>query len=232
MEALALTASFSIDARTKVHNAGHMGYGPAEAFTPEQFMHMYEINTLGPQRVNRVVLPYMRKAQQGFIVWVSSSSARGAGSPFLAPYFAAKAAMDSLAQSYATELSQWGIDTTIVVPGIFPTGTSHFKTAAQPADSSVLKEYREGAYKGIMELEMEGSSRQAAPNADPLNVARAIRMLVGLPHGKRPFRYSSHDLDTADDGSMEVNAMADKMRRDWLRRIGLEQLLKVRTESK
>ena len=29
-----------------VHNAGHMSYGPAEAFTPEQFAELYDINVL------------------------------------------------------------------------------------------------------------------------------------------------------------------------------------------
>jgi NAD(P)-dependent dehydrogenase (short-subunit alcohol dehydrogenase family) len=43
-----------------------------------------------------------------------------------APYFAAKAAMDSLAVLYARELSRRGIETTIVVPGAFTKGTNHF----------------------------------------------------------------------------------------------------------
>ncbi len=40
-------------------------------------------------------------AQQGrgLVLWVSSSSARGGTPPYLSPYFAAKAAMDSLAVS-------------------------------------------------------------------------------------------------------------------------------------
>ena len=38
-----------------------------------------------------------------------SSSTRGGHPPFLAPYFAAKAAMDALAESYAAELIRFGI---------------------------------------------------------------------------------------------------------------------------
>src|SRR5258706_255263 len=34
--------------------------------------------------------------------------------------------MDSLAVLYARELSRWGIETTIVVPGAFTKGTNHF----------------------------------------------------------------------------------------------------------
>jgi hypothetical protein len=43
-----------------VHNAGHMMFGPAEAFTPEQYAQQYDANVLGTQRVNRAALPHMR----------------------------------------------------------------------------------------------------------------------------------------------------------------------------
>jgi len=88
-----------------VHNAGHMSFGPAEAFTPEQFAELYDVNVLSTQRVNRAALPQMRKQGRGLVVWVSSSSARGGTPPYLSPYFAAKAAMDSLAVSYAGGLA-------------------------------------------------------------------------------------------------------------------------------
>ena len=32
-----------------VHNAGHMVYGPAEAFTPDQLVGQYDVNVLGTQ---------------------------------------------------------------------------------------------------------------------------------------------------------------------------------------
>ena len=38
-----------------------MVFGPAEAFTPEQYAQLYDINVLSTQRVNRAALPYMRK---------------------------------------------------------------------------------------------------------------------------------------------------------------------------
>src|SRR6202011_4800849 len=42
-----------------VHNAGHMVFGPAEAFTPEQLAELYDINVLSTQRVNRAILPQL-----------------------------------------------------------------------------------------------------------------------------------------------------------------------------
>jgi len=71
---------------TIIHNAGHMSFGPAEAFTPEQYAELFDINVLSTQRVNRAVLPHLRKQGQGLVVWVSSSSARGGTPPYLAPF--------------------------------------------------------------------------------------------------------------------------------------------------
>ena len=84
-----------------VHNAGHMVFGPSEAFTPEQLAQLYDVNVLGTQRVNRAALPHLRTQGQGLVLWVGSSSHRGGTPPYLGPYFAAKAAMDALAVSYA-----------------------------------------------------------------------------------------------------------------------------------
>jgi hypothetical protein len=38
--------------------------------------------------------------------------------------------MDALAVTYADELARWGVETTIVVPGSFTTGTNHFARIA------------------------------------------------------------------------------------------------------
>ena len=86
-----------------IHNAGHMVFGPAEAFTPEQFAELYDVNVLSTQRVNRAALPQLRRQGKGLVIWVSTSSSAGGTPPYLAPYFAAKAAMDALAVVYARE---------------------------------------------------------------------------------------------------------------------------------
>src|SRR6201986_2431373 len=119
-----------------MHNAGHMVFGPAEAFTPEQLAELYDVNVLSTQRVNRAALPQLRKQRRGLLVWVSSSSAAGGTPPYLAPYFAAKAARDALAVVYAREVALWGIETSIIVPGAFTSGTNHFAHAGSPADKA------------------------------------------------------------------------------------------------
>jgi NAD(P)-dependent dehydrogenase (short-subunit alcohol dehydrogenase family) len=205
-----------------IHNAGHMSFGPAEAFTPEQFAELFDINVLSTQRVNRAALPYLRKQGKGLVVWVSSSSTRGGTPPYLSPYFAAKAAMDSLAVSYAAELTRWGIETSIVVPGAFTKGTNHFAHSGSPADKNRAAEYDNGPYAGIPEQALKGLAALEPADADATTVADAIVKVVGMPFRKRPFR--TH-IDPSQDGCEVVNGVADRVRAEMFRRIGLEDLL-------
>lgn len=73
-----------------IHNAGHMNYGPAESFTADQYLRLYDVNVVGTQRLNQAVLPHFRERRSGHLIWISSSSVYGAKSPMLAGYFAAK----------------------------------------------------------------------------------------------------------------------------------------------
>jgi len=205
-----------------VHNAGHMSFGPAEAFTPEQFAGLFDINVLSTQRVNRAALPQLRKQGRGLIVWVSSSSARGGTPPYLSPYFAAKAAMDSLAVSYASELTRWGIETSIIVPGAFTKGTNHFAHAGKPADAARAAEYDNGPYAGLPEQSLKGLALLEPADADAGEVSKAIVRVVDLPFGKRPFRVH---IDPSQDGCEIVNGVADRVRAELFRRIGLEDML-------
>ena len=211
-----------------IHNAGHMSYGPAEAFTPEQFAQLYDTNVLSTQRVNRAALPQLRKQGRGLVVWVSSSSVRGGTPPYLAPYFAAKAGMDSLAVSYAGELARWGIETSIVVPGAFTKGTEHFAHAGAPADEAVATTYAEGPTGDFGEVAFKGLASLEPADADPEAVARAIVEVVGKPFGKRPFRVH---IDPSEDGAEIVNGVADRVRAELLRRIGLEDILHPRVTA-
>lgn len=210
-----------------IHNAGHMSFGPAEAFTAEQLAQLYDINVLSTQRVNRSALPHLRKQGHGLVVWVSSSSARGGTPPYLSPYFAAKAAMDSLAVSYASELTRWGVETSIVVPGAFTQGTNHFVQAGKPADTERAAEYENGPYAGVPEQALKGLAALEPADADVQDVARAIVNIVDMPLGTRPFRCH---IDPSQDGAEIVNGMADRVRAEMFRRIGLEDLLRVQVQ--
>lgn len=205
-----------------IHNAGHMVFGPAEAFTPEQLAGLYDVNVLSTQRVNRAALPQLRKQRKGLVVWVSSSSAAGGTPPYLAPYFAAKAGMDALAVVYARELTRWGIETSIIVPGAFTGGTNHFAHAGSPADKARAAEYQAGPYANFGDEVLKGFAAIVPPDADISAVANAIVRVIDAPFGKRPFRVH---IDPTQDGAEVVNAVLDRVRAEFLRRIGLGDLL-------
>jgi hypothetical protein len=109
--------------------------------------------------------------------------------PFLAPYTAAKAAMDSLAESVSVEVARYGIETCIVMPGPFTQGTEHFPNAAHAADDDVAAQYDETADA----LANNGAATEAlfAPGVvqDVQAVADEIVRVVGLtaraPTGRR-----------------------------------------------
>lgn len=202
-----------------VHNAGHMVTGPAEAFTPEQYAALYDVNVLGTQRVNRAALPHLRGQRSGHVVWVGSSSTRGGTPPYLAPYFAAKAAMDAVAVSYRAELLRFGIGTTIVVPGAFTHGTNHFAHSGTPADTSRAAEYEE-LYPGLMDQVGERLAELEPSWADVGAVADAIVDVVGA--AEPPFRVH---VDPSSDGAEVVNAVADRVRGEFLRRVELADLI-------
>lgn len=211
-----------------MHNAGHMSFGPAEAFTPEQLAELYDVNVLSTQRVNRAALPQLRQQGRGLLVWVSSSSSAGGTPPYLAPYFAAKAGMDALAVVYARELSRWGIETSIIVPGAFTGGTNHFAHSGKPADRVRVAEYEAGPYAGFGEAIMKAFSAIVPPEADAASVADAIVKVVDTPFGQRPFRVH---IDPTQDGAEVAFAVIDRVRNEMLHRVGFSDLLHPRANG-
>jgi len=204
-----------------VHNAGHLVVGPVEAFSPEEVVRVFDTNTLGTLRVNKAALPYMRNAQSGLMLWISSSTVRGGFPPFLGPYAAAKAAMDSLAVTMSFELARFGIETSIVVPGAFTRGTAHFPNAGQPADKVTADAY--ARYDGLMDQVGARLSALTPDHADPQAVADEVARIVSLPIGERPFRSV---IDFINDGAGAVTEVAERVREAFAERIGIADLLK------
>jgi NAD(P)-dependent dehydrogenase (short-subunit alcohol dehydrogenase family) len=170
-----------------VHNAGHLMVGFAEAFSAEELAHLFDVNVLGMQRVNRAALPHLRSRGTGLLVYVGSTTSVVLP-PFLAPYVASKTAFDALARTTAYEVGRFGIESTIVMPGPFTSGTEHFPNATPAADRRVAAAY--AALEPLVARNEEATSSLFTPGADaePAAVATEIARLVRLPHGTRPSR--------------------------------------------
>lgn len=168
-----------------INNAGYGGIGLGEAFAPAQLADMLNINVVGPQRVNRAVLPAMRSRGAGLLVHISSGIGRLV-MPTMGVYCATKFALEALAEAYAYELAPLGIDAVIVQPGAYPTG--FLDGSKGPADPGRAAGY--GPLAGLAE-QLTGGLRhmlsgETAP--DPQAVADAVVALVEAPAGARPLR--------------------------------------------
>ena len=204
-----------------MQNAGHLVIGPTEAFTAEDMQRAFDTNFYGAQRVNRAALPQLRRQQSGLMLWISSTTTKGGFPPFMGPYGAAKAAMDSLAVSLSYELARFGIETSIVVPGAFTRGTEHFPSAGKPSDQARVAAY--ARYDGVMDQVGARLSALTPDDATPQAVADEIARIVDLPAGSRPARSV---VDFVGDGAEEVLALAEELRIAFAERIGIADLLR------
>ena len=168
-----------------INNAGIAAQGITEAFQVEQYQAVFDVNVFGVARVNRAVLPEMRRQRSGLLIHVSSGAGR-AVVPGFAVYCASKFALEALADAYRFELSAFGIDSVLVEPGIHRTPI--LEKFLAPADQDRVAGYGSTAeaiakVKGIF----EGAS-SAPETPGPEGVVEAFVRLIETPAGKRPFR--------------------------------------------
>jgi NAD(P)-dependent dehydrogenase (short-subunit alcohol dehydrogenase family) len=206
-----------------IHNAGHLYLGYVEAFTAEDLARVLDINAVGVHRVNRAVLPHMRERRSGTLVYVGSTTTVDVP-PFLGPYVASKFAFDALAQTTSYEVSQFGIETTIVMPGAFTQGTEHFPNASHASDTDVTHAY--AALDSMVARYDEATENLfGGADADPAAVAQEISRLLALPVGTKPFRSV---VDFTGAHVEQVNAVAWAEQKDFITRLGFAELLQLK----
>lgn len=174
-----------------INNAGYALVGLAEATTVEQARAQMDTNFLGMVRLNRAVLPFMRKQRSGLLMAISSGAGRVV-IPSFGLYCASKFAMEALAESYHYELAGQGIESCIVEPGAYQTPV--FSNSVQAADRARTETY--GAANQIIEKVNVGL---AAAAADAQEVADAVLSIVESPAGQRRLRYRVHPRDMGVD---------------------------------
>src|SRR5260370_41370718 len=126
-----------------------------------------DTNFLGPVRVDRAVLPHMRRQRSGVLIHVSSGAGRVV-LPSAGFYCASKFALEALAEAYSYELAAQGIESVIVEPGQYETPV--FGNTGTAADHARTRTYgrgggegRPGAFPGGSLAAPQGSGRAAAP---------------------------------------------------------------------
>jgi NAD(P)-dependent dehydrogenase (short-subunit alcohol dehydrogenase family) len=101
-----------------VYNCGSGLWGSVEDITPADFELAWRINALGALLASQAVLPSMKKAGKGTILFVGATASRRGGANFAA-FAPAKAAQKILADSMARQLGPQGIHVaTLLIDGM------------------------------------------------------------------------------------------------------------------
>ena len=102
------------DVEVLVYNAGSGVFGSIDDTDAGTFEDAWRINTLGALLCAQQVLPAMKAAEKGSIVFIGATASLRGGANFTA-FASAKAAQRSLAQSMARHLGPQGIHVSIVI---------------------------------------------------------------------------------------------------------------------
>lgn len=206
-----------------VNNAGMLMVGIAEAFTPAQMAVILDTNAISWLRVNRAALPIMRRQKEGVLVYVGSTTSR-IHEPFIGPYIASKAAGEALAEAMSFEAAPFGIESVIVVPGAFTSGTEHFADAHGPETLAVVSQYGElpDRLRGLGKA-LEALDADKGLGLTVESVGKAVKDVLELPFGEKPFRIS---IDPQAKGTDEIEALIGARQLSFFEALGIADLMK------
>jgi NAD(P)-dependent dehydrogenase (short-subunit alcohol dehydrogenase family) len=97
-----------------VNNAGISVTSPLELVPIGELRRQLEVNVVGPVSVTQAFLPMIRQAS-GRIVNIGSASG-SVTTPFVGPYAASKAALESITDTMRLELAPWNIGVSLIAP--------------------------------------------------------------------------------------------------------------------
>jgi NAD(P)-dependent dehydrogenase (short-subunit alcohol dehydrogenase family) len=204
-----------------INNAGYFVSGLAETITTEQAKGQMDANFLGPVRVNRAVLPHMRRQRSGVLMHISSGAGRVV-LPSMGLYCASKFALEALAEAYSYELAAQGIESVIVEPGQYETPI--FGNTVVAADQARAETY--GAVKEFP-AKINGALSSTAGNAQ--EVADTVLRIVESPAGERQLRYF---VSPQNFGVNEINALTNQVQASVLEAFGLAADTKFKGKGK
>ena len=164
-----------------VNNAGFGITDLVETVPLVQAQRQFDVNVFGIVRMNRAVLPHMKRHKSGLLLHVSSGAGRMV-IPGMGFYCASKFAMEALAEAYRYELASQGIDSVVIEPGAY--ATPIMGKLEKGEDSGRIAGYGEAAKIPDRILEKIRSSR-----ANPQEIADAVLRIIETPAGSRALRY-------------------------------------------
>lgn len=165
-----------------VNNAVFGVPSPVELTEPEIARAMFETNTLGALAMIQAVLPWFRERRSGVLINLSSSTTLKS-QPMVGVYRASKAAVNSLTDTLAVELREFGARAHLVIPGSAP--ETRFSENGMPH----LRGSDNADYASVIERIVAHMSNQSGAITHPSDVAAAIWRCATDPSS--PFRLAA-----------------------------------------
>jgi short-subunit dehydrogenase len=159
-----LTGGHGLD--VLVNNAGFGVLGPSAEITDAEMRRQYETNVFGLMAVTRAFLPRMLERKSGRIINVSSVGGR-LTLPYFGVYNSTKYAVESLSDALRYELRPFGIDVSLIEPGVIRT---NFEATA----AGNLQSMKGGAYAAALGKYEEMSKLADRFASNPIVIAKAI----------------------------------------------------------
>ncbi|WP_413810680.1 SDR family NAD(P)-dependent oxidoreductase [Streptomyces sp. OE57] len=181
-----------------VNNAGQADLGAIEDTPLDSFAAQVATNFWGVVHVTRAALPVLRRQGSGHFVQVSSLGGR-MGTPGLAAYQAAKAAVNTFSLSLAKEVRPLGLKVTLAEPGDLRTGILG-KQSMTVLPRSEPYEEAVGAVAGRL---MGHHGRQPG---DPARAAAAIVRVAAMTEPPERLVLGSDALAFAEAAARELAA--------------------------
>ena len=156
-----------------INNAGYGSFGAVEDVDISEAKIQFEVNLFGLARLVQLVLPYMRKQKSGRIINVSSMGGR-LTTYFGAWYHATKYALEAFSDALRMEVSDFGIDVSLIEPGGIKTDWGII--AADKLENSA----KGGAYEKEAMKTAKGMKKQYSGNllSNPIVITKAISKAV------------------------------------------------------
>jgi NAD(P)-dependent dehydrogenase (short-subunit alcohol dehydrogenase family) len=155
-----------------LNNAGYYLVGSIEEVSDMEFRRTVDVNVFGMANVIRNVAQYLREQQSGHIINISSNMGY-IGYANTGSYNASKFAVIGLSEALAMELKPFGINVTVVAPGMFRTNFMSDKTLR--VASEVIEEYNVEEHVRMLR------SFDGAQPGDPQKLADAFYEISRLP---------------------------------------------------
>jgi NAD(P)-dependent dehydrogenase (short-subunit alcohol dehydrogenase family) len=201
-----------------VNNAGHGIMDLAETVPLAQAQRQFDTNFFGILRMNRAVLPAMKRQASGLLLHVSSGAGRLA-IPGMGLYCASKFAMEALAEVYRYELASLGIDSVILEPGAHATPIlNKLEKGEDPARAS--------SYGDMAQVPEKLKAMVASSRANPQDIADSVLQIIETPAGQRQLRYR---IGPGGPGVEKINALTDEVQAQMLEAFGITALAKFKT---